>query len=82
MKLKRLKLSDLSYKSLKDKEMCALRGGDCCMCSCYWADQGGASSDDNREANYVHDIPSQQGCNQYTHCEGYILDWSDLGIHD
>ncbi len=54
MKLKRLKLSDLSYKSLKDKEMNALRGGNLkgCKCSCYWENQGGSYSDDNMSENY------------------------------
>lgn len=72
MKLKRLKLSDFSDKSLKDKEMNALRGGNCCRCSCYWEDQGGSSSSDNSSANFgIGDGgESLQGCNQYVNCEG------------
>ena len=70
MKLKRLKLSDLSDKSLKDKEMNALRGGNCCSCSCYWENQGGSSSSDNSGANYQFNGESKEGCNDYVSCDG------------
>lgn len=69
MKLKRLKLSDLSDKSLKDKEMNALRGGNCCTCSCYWEDRGGSSSSDNSSSNYQFDGYSTEGCNEYVKCD-------------
>ena len=81
MKLKRLKLSDLSDKSLKDKEMNALRGGNLegCYCSCYWADYGGSSSDDNMKSNYSSGdgTHSKQGCNQYWMVGSGILDCND-----
>lgn len=69
MKLKRLKLSDLSDKSLKDKEMNALRGGNCCACSCYWEDRGGSSSSDNSSSNYQFNGESKEGCNEYVKCD-------------
>lgn len=71
MKLKNLKLNALSESTLKDKEMNALRGGNCCTCSCYWEYQGGASVDDNTNANYQQDTKSVHGCNQYSNCDGY-----------
>lgn len=81
MKLKRLKLSDLSDKSLKDKEMNALRGGnlDGCHCSCYWENQGGSSSDDNMTSNYSRGdgTHSAQGCNQHWMVGSGIMDCND-----
>ena len=78
MKLKRLKLSDLSDKSLKDKEMNALKGGNLegCRCSCYWENQGGSSSDDNMSANYSlgDGTKSYDGCNQYWMVGSGVLD--------
>lgn len=75
MKLKRLNLSDLSDKSLKDKEMNALKGGNCCNCSCYWEDKGGSSVEDNTSANYSFNGTSEHGCNEYTECDGYDNTW-------
>jgi hypothetical protein len=75
MKLKRLKLSDSSDKSLKDKEMNALKGGNCCNCSCYWEDKGGSSVEDNTSANYSFNGTSEHGCNEYTECDGYDNTW-------
>ena len=82
MKLKRLKLSDLSDKSLKDKEMNALRGGNCCTCSCYWEDRGGSSSMDNLDANHSSYTSSVDGCNQYGWCgEGVEGQYYDGTAH-
>ena len=53
MKIKRFKLNALSAEGLRQKEMNAIMGGTrMCSCSCYWANQGGSSSDDNKSANY------------------------------
>lgn len=69
MKIKRFKLNDLSTEALQQKEMNAIMGGTrICSCSCYWASQGGSSSDDNKSANYnLGDSGgySTDGCNQY-----------------
>lgn len=70
MKLGRLKLNALSEASLKDKDMNVLKGGNCCNCSCYWADRGGSSIEDNTNANYSNDTESKDGCNQYANCDG------------
>lgn len=69
-KLRKLKLNALAEMALEDKEMNSLRGGDCCFCSCYWADYGGSASDDNRSANYQRGdgTASKYGCNQYVQC--------------
>ena len=82
MKLKRLKLSDLSDKSLKDKEMNALKGGNCCSCSCYWADKRGASVEDNTSSNYVGNLESVHGCNEYTECDDYDNEWWPMLEHE
>lgn len=68
MKLRKIKLSDLSDAGLKDKELNALRGGvsgEYCGCSCYWADKGGSSIADNSDANWDQGSISMQGCSQY-----------------
>lgn len=68
MKLRKIKLSDLSDAGLRDRELNALRGGYLgCKCSCYWSDKGGSSSDDNMSANYHlgDNAHSKDGCNQY-----------------
>lgn len=70
MLTKKLKLSTLSEALLKDKEMGSLYGGGRdCNCSCYYQGQpGGASSEQNKNANYnIGDYggDSVQGCNQY-----------------
>lgn len=70
MKLKKLKLNVLSEENLQDKTMNALKGGNCCTCSCYWEGSGGSSSSDNRDANAnIGDGGhSVNGCNQYFTC--------------
>ena len=69
MKIKRFKLNALSAEGLRQKEMNAIMGGTrMCSCSCYWADQGGSSSDVNKSANYnlgSDGGESIHGCNQY-----------------
>lgn len=76
MKLRKIKLSDLSDAGLKDKELNALRGGvdgAFCGCSCYWADKGGSSSADNSDANWDQGSISKQGCSQYV-TEGFDIE--------
>ena len=80
MKLKKLKLNALSEAGLKDKEMNAMKGGYLgCRCSCYWADQGGSSSDDNMGANYTKGdgAHSTEGCNQYWAVGSGVFDGPD-----
>ena len=76
--MKKLKLTTLSEAILKDKESKAVLGGVCCRCSCYWeGTKGGASTDDNTNANYQLGTKSKQGCNQYSVCvEGDTVDMS------
>ncbi|RGX80594.1 TIGR04149 family rSAM-modified RiPP [Bacteroides stercorirosoris] len=79
MRLKKLKLNALSEAGLKDKEMNALKGGNCCTCSCYWEGKpGGSSSSDNSSANVnIGDNGghSSEGCNQYFECNDSNDEW-------
>ena len=79
--MKKLKLTALSENIMKDKEMKAIVGGNCCRCSCYWEDRGGSSSDDNLAANYADDLESVHGCNQYVNCE-FPFDMDPDWIHE
>jgi natural product precursor len=72
-KLEKLRLNVLNEQDLKEKQMNSLRGGTVCFCSCYYANYGGSSSEDNRNAN--HNIGgdmaySVNGCNQYVYNDG------------
>lgn len=70
MKLKKLKLNALSEAGLKDKEMNALKGGNCCTCSCYHEGEPGySSSADNSKGNYKFDGHSVEGCNGFVYCD-------------
>ena len=70
MKLKKLKLNALSEAGLKDKEMNALKGGNCCTCSCYHEGEPVYSSyADNRKVNYKFDGHSVEGCNEFVYCD-------------
>lgn len=83
MKLKKIKLNALSESTLKDKAMGALKGGNCCRCSCYWEGKPkGASSDDNMGANYALDTESKHGCNQYAACDEFPFDVDPDQIHE
>ncbi len=55
--MKSLKLNQIEKVILSKKEMQQLIGGDSwiCSCSCYWEDNGGSATQDNRHANA--DIP-------------------------
>ena len=65
MKLDNFKINILSENNMSNKEMSDLKGGNNCSCSCYWANQGGSSIEDNRTANYNSNYQSIDGCNQY-----------------
>ncbi len=72
MKIKRFKLNlrnALSAESLRQKEMSAIMGGKSCGCSCYYANNGGSSSNDNNMANYNYGYSSSEGCNQYSYSD-------------
>ena len=62
--------------------MNALKGGNCCRCSCYYEGKpGGAAWNDNMNANYSLDTESKQGCNQYADCE-FPLDVDPDWVHE
>jgi natural product precursor len=53
--MKNMKLNALENQSLNNREMNAVRGGDCtrvCSCSCYYANNNGSSINANGDANY------------------------------
>lgn len=77
MKLKKIKLNALSRTIVENKAMSALRGGNCCECSCYWEGQGGSSSSDNMNANYNKNTYSIQGCNLYQRCDDNDGSWRE-----
>lgn len=63
--MQKLKLTTLSEAIVKAKGSNAIRGGNICNCSCYWEGKGGATLNDNMNANYALNTHSQHGCNQY-----------------
>ena len=58
MKLEKIKLNRLAENSLADREMKELKGGNCCLCACRYANEGGSSSNDNMNTNYDHNYTS------------------------
>lgn len=59
MKLKKIKLNELSDVQLNEKEMCRILGGTGnCQCGCHYTDSGGSSSSDNNSANDAGDLSS------------------------
>lgn len=60
MKIKRFKLTSMTSAAIKAKEMSSLFGGSGteCSCSCYYQDQGGSSTNDNKMANYAYGYDS------------------------
>lgn len=83
MKNTKLKLTALSDAIMKDKEMSAILGGNCCTCSCYWEGKGGSSVEDNKNANYAVDGYSVNGCNGYWACDdGYTFDVDSSWLHE
>ena len=72
--MKNLKLSNLETQKLNEREMGMLHGGtvitvifQSCTCSCYYADQGGSSIEDNRDANHKNGQYSGDGDNEHSH---------------
>lgn len=66
MKIKRFKLTSMTSAVIKSKEMSSLIGGAGteCSCACYYQDQGGSSTEDNKMANYAYgyDSTHRNGC--------------------
>lgn len=80
---KKLNLTTLSDAIMKDKEMSAILGGsNCCTCSCYWEGKGGASSEDNMNANYGFNGYSINGCNEYVNCPDFPFHTDPDWIHE
>ena len=65
MKLRKLKLNEISKAELDDREMCRILGGGtpgCCQCGCHYAGQpGGSSYGANGGANNEHGLVSDLG---------------------
>ena len=61
MKIKRFKLTSMASAVINSKEMASIIGGagTDCGCSCYYENQGGASTSDNKMANYAHGYDSE-----------------------
>lgn len=61
--MKSLKLNKVQKNQLSAEQMKSLKGGDeygCCLCSCaYEGQQGGASTNDNGNANHSSDLDSK-----------------------
>ena len=66
MKIRRFKLTSMASAVIKTKEMLSIVGGVEveCSCSCYYQDQGGSSTGDNKMANYAYGYKSEKrsGC--------------------
>lgn len=62
MKIKRFKLTSMTSAVIKSKEMSSLIGGagTDCSCSCYYENQGGSSTNDNKMANYAYGYDSEK----------------------
>ena len=60
MKLKKLKLNEISKVRLEEREMCKLLGGgsSACFCGCLYANTGGSSNALNDAANDAHGYKS------------------------
>lgn len=54
MEIKKIKLNKLADNSLAQREMKGIKGGACCSCGCFYANQGGSSTQDNGVANAKH----------------------------
>lgn len=49
--MKSIKINHIESTHLSETEMAHLKGGASCGCSCRYADSGGSSTDDNKNAN-------------------------------
>lgn len=61
MKLKKLKLNEISRTRLEESEMCRLLGGGTpgnCTCGCLYANSGGSSTASNDAANNASGLTS------------------------
>jgi natural product precursor len=65
-KLAKLKLNVLNEHDLIEKQMNSLKGGTgACYCSCYWENNTGSSTADNKSANAGYGYSSQHGVSFY-----------------
>ena len=89
MKLKKLKLHEISNADLSEKEMCRILGGGtkgCCQCGCHYAGKGGGSSfGNNNSANdehgYVSDLGAQPCCDTESgSSDRVIINYHDLRL--
>lgn len=85
--LSRLKLNALAESRLAEREMNALRGGECiCGCGCLYADSGGADIMTNYTSNIANRYHSSW--NYYVYCDGELwqpeggVDWPENGDWD
>ena len=80
MKIKRFKLTSMVSAVINSKEMVSLIGGTGtdCSCSCYYENQGGASTNDNKMANYAHGYDSEHRNSCTT--TGYNSEDGDLPV--
>lgn len=68
MKLKKLRLSEISKERLAEQEMRILFGGGTpgnCQCGCLYANSGGSSSASNDSANNAFGYSSYDGGSNY-----------------
>ena len=70
--LGKIKLNALNQNELEKREMNSLKGGNCCVCSCYYAGQGGSSNQANSGANHDNGLHSPNGCKGYLLCDGSL----------
>jgi len=68
-------MKKINMIELSNSQMDNLSGGNSCTCSCYWADQGGSSIEDNRRANYDNNYYSEHGCSRYGETDYYYYYW-------
>lgn len=80
MKIKRFKLTSMASAAIKAKEMNSLVGGSGteCGCSCYYQNQGGSSTQDNKMANYAYGYDSAN--NNSCGAAGYSSEVGDTPI--
>jgi|GEM_PF-818622 hypothetical protein len=63
--MKKIKINQLEFDTLSRLEMSSIHGGNECGCACRFAEQGGASNDDNGWANnhegtYSNGVPLEE----------------------
>ncbi|MCH4895908.1 rSAM-modified peptide [Marinilabiliaceae bacterium JC040] len=61
MKMKKIKLNNLSARKMSEKQMNVINGGNSCGCSCYYHNRGGSSESSNYSANNESGLYSKHG---------------------